>query len=41
MTVLVPPDYFYRARYYSPTVQRFVAQDPIDFRRRGANLYAY
>ncbi|MGB8414050.1 MAG: RHS repeat-associated core domain-containing protein [Candidatus Binatus sp.] len=24
--------YFYRARYYSPTLQRFIAQDPIGFR---------
>ena len=32
--------YFYRARYYSPTFQRFVAQDPIAF-RGGMNLYAY
>ena len=23
--------YFYRARYYSPTFQRFIAQDPLDF----------
>ena len=22
--------YFYRARYYSPTFQRFIAQDPLD-----------
>jgi RHS repeat-associated protein len=33
--------YFYRARYYSPTFQRFVTQDPIDFAGRDANLYAY
>jgi RHS repeat-associated protein len=32
--------FFYRARYYSPTYQRFIAQDPIDF-RGGINLYAY
>ncbi len=23
--------YYYRARYYSPTLQRFIAQDPIGF----------
>jgi RHS repeat-associated protein len=33
--------YFYRARYYSPTLQRFVAQDPILFRGGDANLYGY
>ena len=33
--------YFYRARYYSPTYQRFVAQDPIEFRGGDTNLYAY
>jgi RHS repeat-associated protein len=32
--------YFYRNRYYSPTYQRFIAQDPIEF-RGGINLYAY
>jgi len=31
--------YFYRARYYSPTLQRFIAQDPIEL-RGGVNLYA-
>jgi RHS repeat-associated protein len=33
--------YFYRARYYSPTFQRFIAQDPIGVAGSGANLYAY
>jgi RHS repeat-associated protein len=33
--------YFYRARYYSPTFQRFIAQDPIGFRGGDANLYGY
>jgi RHS repeat-associated protein len=33
--------YFYRARYYSPTFQRFIAQDPLDFRGGDTNLYAY
>ena len=31
---------YYRARYYSPTFQRFIAQDPIDF-LGGIDLYAY
>jgi len=34
------PD-FYRARYYSPTFQRFVAQDPLDLTLGNLNLYAY
>ena len=33
--------YFYRARYYSPTFQRFIAQDPIGFAGGDTNLYAY
>ena len=33
--------YYYRARYYSPTYQRFIAQDPLDFAGDDANLYAY
>ena len=33
--------YFYRARYYSPKLQRFISQDPIGFRGGGADLYAY
>jgi RHS repeat-associated protein len=33
--------YFYRARYYSPTFQRFLAQDPIDFGGGDTNLYSY
>ncbi|HLK86599.1 MAG TPA: RHS repeat-associated core domain-containing protein [Candidatus Binataceae bacterium] len=33
--------YFYRARYYSPTYQRFIGQDPIGFRGGDWNLYAY
>jgi len=32
--------YYYRARYYSPALQRFISQDPIDF-NGGLNLYAY
>jgi len=33
--------YFYRARYYSPTFQRFIAQDPIGFAGGDPNLYGY
>ncbi|MGD0076679.1 MAG: RHS repeat-associated core domain-containing protein [Candidatus Binataceae bacterium] len=33
--------YYYRARYYSPTLQRFVSQDPIGFAGGGPNLYSY
>jgi len=33
--------YYYRARYYSPTYQRFVGQDPLDYLGDGSNLYAY
>ena len=32
--------YFYRARHYSPTFQRFVSEDPLGF-NGGINLYAY
>lgn len=33
--------YYYRARYYSPTLQRFVSQDPIGFAGGDPNIYAY
>lgn len=33
--------YFYRARYYSPTLQRFVTQDPIGLAGGDTNLYGY
>ncbi len=33
--------YFYRARYYNPTLQRFISGDPLDFSGGDANLYAY
>lgn len=33
--------YYFRARYYSSTFQRFIAQDPIGFAGGDANLYAY
>jgi RHS repeat-associated protein len=32
--------YFYRSRYYSPTLQRFVSEDPLGF-EGGDNLYGY
>ena len=32
--------YYYRARYYSPGIGRFISEDPIGF-SGGANLYAY
>jgi len=33
--------YYYRARYYSPLLQRFISEDPIGFGGGDANLYAY
>jgi RHS repeat-associated protein len=33
--------YFYRARYYDPTVGRFIGEDPIGFAASDANLYRY
>jgi len=33
--------YFYRARYYNPTLQRFVSEDPLGFGGGDVNLYAY
>lgn len=32
--------YYYRARYYSPALGRFISEDPIGF-RGGINVYAY
>jgi RHS repeat-associated protein len=32
---------YYRARYYSPTTQRFISQDPLDFSGGDFNLYGY
>ena len=33
--------YYYRARYYSPTLQRFIGEDPLGFAGGDLNLYAY
>lgn len=33
--------YYYRARYYSPAMHRFLQEDPIDFKGGDINLYAY
>ena len=33
--------YFYRGRYYSPKLARFLSQDPLDFGGGNSNLYAY
>jgi RHS repeat-associated protein len=33
--------YFYRARYYSPLLGRFISQDPLGFAGSGPNFYAY
>ncbi|UVT15732.1 MAG: RHS repeat-associated core domain-containing protein [Nitrospira sp.] len=32
---------YYRARYYQPRLQRFIAEDPLRFRGRDVNLFAY
>jgi RHS repeat-associated protein len=33
--------YFYRARYYSPLLGRFISEDPLGFGGSGSNFYAY
>jgi RHS repeat-associated protein len=33
--------YFYRARYYSPLLGRFVSEDPLGFAGDGSNFYIY
>jgi len=33
--------YFYRSRYYSPLLGRFINQDPLGFAGSGPNFYAY
>ena len=32
---------FYRARFYSPTLQRFISEDPLEFLAGDFNLYVY
>jgi RHS repeat-associated protein len=32
---------YYRARYYHPTLQRFISEDPIGFKGSDINFYAY
>ena len=33
--------YYYRARYYSPILHRFLSEDPLEFDSGDLNLYAY
>ena len=33
--------YYYRARYYDPTIGRFISEDPIQFAAGSPNFYAY
>jgi RHS repeat-associated protein len=33
--------YYYRARYYNPTFQRFISEDPLDFGGGDVDLYGY
>jgi len=33
--------YYYRGRYYHPTLQRFISEDPAEFSGGDYNLYAY
>jgi RHS repeat-associated protein len=33
--------YYYRARYYSPELQRFISEDPLGFEGGDLNLYSY
>lgn len=33
--------YYYRARYYSPSLQGFISEDPIRFYGRDVNFYSY
>lgn len=33
--------YYYRARYYQPRLQRFIAEDPIEFNGGSFNVYSY
>jgi len=36
-----PELYYYRARYYDPTIQRFVSEDPLGFAGGDYNFYSY
>jgi RHS repeat-associated protein len=36
-----PTGHYYRARYYHPTLQRFISEDPLGLMGGDANLYAY
>jgi len=33
--------YYYRARYYSPDMRRFISEDPLRFAGSNVNFYAY
>jgi len=33
--------YYYRARYYNPTLQGFISEDPIGLSSRDTNFYRY
>jgi RHS repeat-associated protein len=33
--------YYYRARYYNPSLGRFISEDPLGFAGSGPNFYAY
>ena len=33
--------YYYRARYFHPTLQRFITEDPLEFAGGDTNLYGY
>jgi RHS repeat-associated protein len=33
--------YYYRARYYHPSLHRFISEDPVHFGDEGLNLYPY
>ena len=33
--------FYFRARYYHPALQRFISEDPIEFKGENENLYSY
>lgn len=33
--------YYFRARYYDPTIDRFISEDPVGFAGGNSNLYSY